>query len=973
MQKKRIQELFESVREEASRHAWSRGVELARGKAVVRESSLGSGIALRVFGPAERVGRAVHLDLEGCDWSCDCPSTDGACMHVAAGVIAAKRAAEEGREIAEAEARNASVGYRFRRSATGLLLSRVLVRQGEEAPLTKTLGALATGKVEGPPLAITEDDLAIDGRIGTKLEGWFPREILEPIFRHLAGKTDVRLDGEPIEVRAERTGLVARLEDQAGGFRLSLVQDPTIDEIFPNGVVRCGGTLKLLATPDLSAREMETLRRGRSFGPEEILELVTEILPSLERRIALDVRTTKLPRAERMLPRIEVHTEREGDGLSVLPTVVYGDPPVARLVGEKLVHLGGPVPIRDPEAERRLERKLQERYAMRAGLRLRLPAEEAIPLVRRLEESGVGLRGEGHAAFTLAPPIEPFLRVDGARLALRFPSGRGEAAPEAVLGAWRRGESLVPLLDGGFAPLPKDWLDRYGPLLADLLAARESDGRIPASSLPDLGRLCEALDLPQPPELERLRPLVEDFSGLPAPELPADLRAELRPYQREGVAWLSFLRAAGLGGLLADDMGLGKTLQAACVLGPGSLVVAPTSVLPNWEAELRRFRPGLRIGVFHGSGRRLDPEADVILTTYAILRLDAELLAARRWRAIVLDEAQAIKNPESQVAQAAFRLAADFRLCLSGTPVENRLDELWSQFHFLARGFLGGRRDFQERYAQPIAEGRAGVAERLRQRLRPFVLRRRKQEVARELPPRTDLVLRFALDERERTIYDALRASTLEEVAAQLAGPGEGGGGSMMAALEALLRLRQAACHTGLLPGQEADRSSKVDLLLERLDQAVGDGHKALVFSQWTGLLDRVEPGLREAGIDFLRLDGSTTNRGEVVASFQADDGPPVLLATLKAGGTGLNLTAADHVFLLDPWWNPAAEDQAADRAHRIGQDRPVFVHRLVAEGTVEERILELQEKKRRIAEAAIGDASAAASLSREDLLELLA
>lgn len=231
-------------------------------------------------------------------------------------------------------------------------------------------------------------------------------------------------------------------------------------------------------------------------------------------------------------------------------------------------------------------------------------------------------------------------------------------------------------------------------------------------------------------------------------------------------------------------------------------------------------------------------------------------------------------------------------------------------------------------------------------------------------------MLRFALDEREREVYEALRAATAKEVVAQLAGPGDAG---MMAALEALLRLRQAACHIGLLPGQHAERSSKVALLLERLEQAVGDGHKALVFSQWTGLLDRVEPGLRAAGIDFLRLDGSTRDRGEVVASFQAESGPPVLLATLKAGGTGLNLTAADHVFLLDPWWNPAAEDQAADRAHRIGQERPVFVHRLVAEGTVEDRILELQERKRQIAEAAIGDATAAASLTREDLLELLA
>ena len=966
----RLEELFETVREEASRHAWSRGVELARGKAVALESSDGDTLLLRVSGPGERVGRTVALDLRSADWTCDCPASDGACMHVAAAVIAARRALEEGRELPAVAETAATVGYRFQRSPVGLLLYRVLVRQGAETPLTRTLGAMAAGRVEGPRLSLGEDDLAIDALIGGKLEGWFPREVLEPIFRRLAGKQDVRLDGEPVEVSADRAGVIGVLEEQAGVFRLSVIQDPAIDEVFPNGVVRCGRVLKLLGTPDLSAREMEDLRKGLVFGPERVLELVTEVLPYLSRRLRIEDRTRNLPRTERMAPRLEFHSEREGDDLLLLPTIVYGDPPCARLVGRDLVHLGGPVPIRDLEAERRLERRLQETFGVRHGVRLRYPPGEAIAVVRRLRESGIALRGEAHEAYTLAPPLEPSVAVDGDRLFVRFsvPGERREADPAAVLRAYRSGASLVPLLGGGFAPLPSDWLARHGALLADLLAARDENGRVPASALPDLGRLCEALDLPTPPGLERLRPLVEEFERLPPAELPADLRAELRPYQREGVAWLSFLRSAGLGALLADDMGLGKTLQAACILGRNSLVVAPTSVLPNWVRELARFRPGLRVCVYHGPSRKLDPEADVTLTSYAILRLDADALAARRWSVVVLDEAQAIKNPESQVSQAAFRLDADFRLCLSGTPVENRLDELWSLFHFLNRGLLGGRRDFQERYAQPIAEGSPTVAAHLRRRIRPFVLRRRKEDVARELPPRTDLVIRFALSSEERELYEAILAATRETVVARL-----GEGGSVLAALEALLRLRQACCHPALLPGKEAATSTKVELLVDRLEQAVGDGHKALVFSQWTSLLDLVESRLRQAGISFLRLDGSTMDRGGVVSAFQAEDGPPVLLTTLKAGGTGLNLTAADHVFLLDPWWNPAAEDQAADRAHRIGQERPVFVHRLVAEGTVEERILELQERKRAIAEAAIGDAAAAASLTREDLLELLA
>lgn len=306
-------------------------------------------------------------------------------------------------------------------------------------------------------------------------------------------------------------------------------------------------------------------------------------------------------------------------------------------------------------------------------------------------------------------------------------------------------------------------------------------------------------------------------------------------------------------------------------------------------------------------------------------------------------------------------------MALSGTPIENRLTELWSLMHFANPGLLGGRGDFGDRYSDPIAQGNPAAAARLRAKIRPFVLRRMKREVLPELPPRTDVVLHVELDEAERSVYDAVRVATRQALTAKLA---EGGG--VLAALEALLRLRQAACHSALVPGQSADSSSKIERLLEALTEAAADGHKALVFSQWTSLLDKVEPHLVAAGIAFARLDGSTQNRGEVVARFQDEAGPPVMLVSLKAGGTGLNLTAADHVFLLDPWWNPAVEDQAADRTHRIGQDRPVMVYRLVANDTVEERILALQQRKRNLADVALGEADHAGGITREELLALL-
>ena len=589
----------------------------------------------------------------------------------------------------------------------------------------------------------------------------------------------------------------------------------------------------------------------------------------------------------------------------------------------------------------------------------------------------------GDAAGFVSPDVKlrPSLSVEpgtgtgplNVRFTLQFDvEGTKDGTPRsvdaaAVMRAWTEGLGLVPIEGGGWAPLPTQWLAQHGARVAELLAAREADGRVANHALPALGALCSTLEYPPPPGLERLAPLIEGFQKIPDIPLPSDVTAALRPYQLEGVRWLGFLRSTGLGGILADDMGLGKTLQALCALQGRTLVVCPTSVLPNWESEIARFRPSQTVSVYHGASRALDPATNVTLTTYAILRLDAAELAAVTWDAVVLDEAQAIKNPDSKVARAAYGLNASFRLAMSGTPVENRLDDLWSLIHFTNKGLLGGRKDFEDQYARPIAEGRRDVGEKLRKRIKPFVLRRLKKDVALELPPRTESIMHVSLDERERALYNAVFSATKEEVVALL-----NAGGGVMKALEALLRLRQAACHTGLLPGQDSvTASSKVEMLVDALKNAVADGHKALVFSQWTSLLNLIEPALKDAGITFERLDGSTPNRGDVVSRFQGAEGPPVMLISLKAGGTGLNLTAADHVFLVDPWWNPAVEAQAADRAHRIGQERPVFVYRLVSKGTVEEKILGLQEKKRALFEAALGEASSAASLTKDDLLQL--
>jgi SNF2 family DNA or RNA helicase len=524
-------------------------------------------------------------------------------------------------------------------------------------------------------------------------------------------------------------------------------------------------------------------------------------------------------------------------------------------------------------------------------------------------------------------------------------------------------------MDGSWAKLPKDWMQKYARKVREILALKDatSDTHKP-HHIPQLVALCNDLGVPAPESMQKIKNLLDDFKKINEVALPSDLKASLRSYQKQGVNWLCFLRDAGLGAMLADDMGLGKTLQMLCALRGKSLIIAPTSVLFNWRQEIQKFRPSLKIGFYYGAQRELDLEADVVLTSYGVLRLDQEILNSREWDTVVLDEAQTIKNPDSQVTQAAHALKGKFRATLSGTPVENSLLDLWSQFHFINPHFLGSREEFQENYARPISRGETEVAQRLKLRIKPFVLRRLKTQVAPELPARTETLLHCELDQAERDTYQTLLASTRKEVLDELEG-----GGSIMKALELILRLRQACCHRALIPAhEEATSSSKVELLIETLEQSLAQGHKSLIFSQWTGFLDKIAQALVTQKIKYSRIDGSTQNRMDLVNQFQSDKGPPVMLISLKAGGVGLTLTAADHVFITDPWWNPAAEDQAADRAHRIGQENPVLIHRLVARDTIEEKIIELQNQKKGLARSVLDEGGAALSLTRDDIKRLL-
>ena len=978
-----MQTLFQSVRAAASSRAWSLGVEIARAEAVAGERENAQEIVLRISPSQGLQAPLVTLYPEDEDWECNCRGEEDPCEHVAAAVIALRKARVEGKPLPSGATGIGRLRYHFDSSARpGLALRREVVSGERVEELKYGLTALAASKTRGPRFDANARDMKVEQILGSRGTAIPPPEKLPALFATLEGCERVVLDGRPVQVSGEIVFPIARVVDAPGGVRLFVEQDPAVSRSVGAGAVLCGETLRAVGDPRLSGREREELPKGRFYSHDQLPEFTTEILPSLAARLPVDVQTSILPETTRAeQPRIQLEVERREDQLSILPTLVYGKPPSARIDAGRLVHLEGPIPVRDQVAERQAIRDLERELGLSPSRRVNLAAEDAIAVAERIRAWRGEVRGDAHQDFRRSETLIPRLQIDDDRIDLSFalparPASNGaehraseatSASASSVLNAWRRGESLVSLGESGFAPLPADWLERFGHRVSDLLAARDDRQRVPTCALPDLGALCEDLDEAPPAALEGLRPLLDGFSGIPE-TTPPDLVGELRSYQQRGVDWLIFLRRAGLGALLADDMGLGKTLQAICSLEAPCLIVMPTSLLHNWQEELTRFRPPLGVRVYHGPNRSLEPETDVLLTSYAILRLDIDALADRHWRTVILDEAQNIKNPESQVAQAAFRLQADFRIALTGTPVENRLEELWSQLHFLNRGLLGGRSGFQEHYANPIAQGDAESAGRLRERVRPFVLRRLKRDVAPELPPRSEIVLHCELDSEEREIYDSVRAASLRRVVKELRE-----GGNVMAALEALLRLRQAACHPGLVPGHEAQRSTKVDLLVDRLGQAVDDGHKALVFSQWTSLLDRVESPLRDVGIDFLRLDGSTRDRPGVISRFTNEADTSVMLVSLRAGGTGLNLTAADHVFLLDPWWNPAVEDQAADRAHRIGQTRPVVVHRLVARETVEEKILELHAHKRALSEAALGGGEMGGDrLSREDLLMLL-
>lgn len=588
----------------------------------------------------------------------------------------------------------------------------------------------------------------------------------------------------------------------------------------------------------------------------------------------------------------------------------------------------------------------------------------------------------------VAPQARVSSGIDWLSLDLTFQVNGIAVDEEELRQCLASGRRLVRLADGTYAPVKSDEVREILERMAEIYASTGTRDR--KLALSQAGRVQDLLSLVKKtsvsPEAKALFAKLADVSEIDAVPKPRSLKANLRPYQKEGFSWLVFLHELATGGILADDMGLGKTVQTISLMlwlkgkfkdqKLTHLVIAPTSVVPNWLLEIEKFGPSLNAMVWHGPDRHALQdqlsEFDVVITSYALMRRDEEFLTKIHFHSVILDEAQHIKNPMSATARAVKKLNSERRMALTGTPIENRLSEIWSIFDFVSPGLLGDLSRFEEKFARPIDRGDQEAAAKLRAAIHRFVLRRTKTEVAKDLPPKIEQDIIVPLADEQSKLYKQIlrqvRESVLSEVEKQ------GVAKSQIQILAALTRLRQVACDPRLMKLEGAwneELSGKLSALKEIMQEAVAGGHRVLIFSQFVEMLKLIRNVLEAEGITHEWLTGDTKDRMARVDRFNNDESISAFLISLKAGGTGLNLTGADTVIHFDPWWNPAVEDQATDRAHRIGQKRTVSVYRLIAKDSVEEKILQLSEKKRELMTNVLNTEAPMKGLTKQDVDDL--
>jgi superfamily II DNA or RNA helicase len=871
----------------------------------------------------------------------------------------------------------------------------------------RVLARFESGNPRHPAVDVRGEDVA---ELLPLLEG--QRVLLEPALMQL------RFGEEPLRPRfdLELVGgdtiiVKASFERQTDKRRFSLLSGGWF-EGWPGWHIDTQEGIARRVDKRVSPAAIRRLLRSPTIG-EPMRELPRIIMQGLP-KIALEV-GAELPELSQVADVVDlVPTFRMRAGGSLIEAQValfaaYGDEEIAvRADGISL-----PVLIQPPEEGMKRARCIRVDIAAQQDA-----AGKLLALGLKPDETGQGFVAQGDAAIRFwseglaelpedwdlfvpedlvdtqvrHKPIGVFAKVtsgmDWLNVKLSYESEGIAVDRDELRRCLTEGKKYVRLEDGSFAAFDPEAVRAMLEREVELLTAAGKSGRLP---LAQAGRIQELLQHATYTSVSgNARELFQklgDIEEIESTKKPRALKATLRPYQEAGLSWLKFIHDIGSGGVLADDMGLGKTVQTIAVLLAvkqeekyvRALIVAPTSVVINWERELARFAPSLSVALWHGSDRKDQiesvKEAEVVITSYALLRRDEEFLAKLDFTYAILDEAQHIKNPMSATAAAAKRLRAKRRLALTGTPIENRLSEIWSIFDFVSPGLLGPLDKFEARFSRPIEAGDYKVAQRLRATIHPFILRRTKQEVAKDLPEKieTDQICDLTGDQR------AMYMQVAREVRAQVLGEVEKNGlaRSQLQILAGLTRLRQAACDPRLLglPREFTDDDSgKLVALRELVSNAIEGGHKVLVFSQFVMMLKIIERAMKEDSVPYEYLDGSTKDRAERVDRFQNDPTVPVFLISLKAGGTGLNLTAADTVIHFDPWWNPAVEQQATDRAHRIGQTKVVTAYRLVAAGTIEEKILQLKAKKRELVASVLSeDAGGAKKLTKADLEELFA
>jgi non-specific serine/threonine protein kinase len=763
------------------------------------------------------------------------------------------------------------------------------------------------------------------------------------------------------------------------------------------------GTIYLPADPSELAI-LDLFKNGALSFPTSVKKEIVKkyLLPWMEKYpVTISPKANIILSQPEIQPRVRL-SELNESNLMIRPEFLYEEVEVD--YSEEAYHVeevksGIRILQRKKEDEKKLYEYLRTLHTSFSGQRNNqyyyLPFDDVmkrgwfIGMLRKVQEAGLSIHGFENLRkfrYTTHDPVIRIVAGDATEvfeLKVTIHWGDQEVSLKEIRHAILNHQDTIMLEDGTLGHIPEAWINQYSLLLR---TATEENGTLRLSKmhytlLEDLLEKIEGKNLRK--EIEDRKKKIVEYDSLKKVPLSSEIKASLRPYQLSGFHWLQSLDELGWGGCLADDMGLGKTLQTISFLQyvkekyPGStqLVVCPTSLIFNWESELQKFCPSLKFHIHYGSQRELKEthftEYDVVLTTYGVVRNDLEQLAEFLWQYVILDESQAIKNPDARVTKAIRELRAVNRVILSGTPVQNNTSDLYAQFNFLNPGLLGNREYFNREFAVPIDKlGSQQKTKELKKLIYPFTLRRTKEQVAKDLPDKTVSVLWCTMDAEQRKLYNHYRDGYRNRLLKKI--DQEGIAKSGMDVLEGLLRLRQICDHPALVDNREevVQSSVKIEELIREVQENAGN-HKVLVFSQFTQMLHLIRDEFEKNGITYCYLDGKTSlpQRKEQVTQFQEDESIKAFLISLKAGGVGLNLTVADYVYLVDPWWNPSAEQQAIDRAHRIGQKRKVFAYKMICKDSVEEKILKLQERKKMLADELIQeDSGFVKNLTRDDI-----